>query len=222
MMSTPAGTLAPARVFVVGAGVAGLQAIATAKRLGAIVEAFDTRPAVEEQVRSLGARFVKVDLGETGETRGGYARELTEEQIRKQREAMARHCAAADIVVTTAQVFGKPAPRIVSGEMLKGMRPGSVVVDLAVETGGNVEGSEVDREVDVDGVRVVGLASLPRRVPLHASQMYSNNLCGLIQHFWDKDEGRFRIDPDDEIMNGCLVTHQGAIYNESVRSAAGA
>ena len=141
MMMTPAGTIQPARVFIIGAGVAGLQAIATARRLGARVEAFDTRPAVEEQVRSLGARFVEVDLGETGQTKDGYARELTPQQLQKQRDAMAKVCAQSDVVITTAQVFGRKAPLIVTREMIDGMKPGSIDVDMAVESGGNVEGS---------------------------------------------------------------------------------
>src|SRR5210317_1381793 len=146
MMMTPAGTIAPARAFIIGVGIAGLQAIATAKRLGARVEAFDTRPVVEEQVKSLGAKFVKIDLGETGQTKDGYAKELTPEQVQKQKEGMAKVCASADIVITTAQLFGRPAPLIVTAEMVNGMQPGSVIVDLAVESGGNVAGSQVGRE----------------------------------------------------------------------------
>jgi len=222
MMMTPAGTIAASRVFVVGAGVAGLQAIATARRLGARVEAFDTRPAVEEQVQSLGARFVKIDVGETGQTRDGYAKELTEEQIRKQREAMARHCAAADVVITTAQVFGRAAPRIVTGEMLAGMKPGSVVVDMAVETGGNVEGSHAGEEVVIGGVRVIGLTRLPARVAVHASQMYASNIVNLIEHFWNKDNATLNLDLEDEIMQGCLLTHQGEVRNETIRHLIGA
>src|SRR6266705_3284491 len=148
MMMTPAGTIQPARVFVIGVGVAGLQAIATAKRLGARVEAFDTRQAVEEQVRSLGARFVKVELGETGQTEQGYAKALTEEQLAAQRDVMAKHCSLSDVVVTTAQVFGQKAPVIVKTQMVQAMRPGSVVVDLAVEAGGNVECAALEKVVD--------------------------------------------------------------------------
>ena len=217
MMMTPAGTISPARVFVVGVGVAGLQAIATAKRLGARVEAFDTRPVVEEQVKSLGAKFVKIDLGETGQTEQGYAKALTEEQLQKQREGMARVCAQSDVVITTAQVFGRRAPVIITREMVEGMRPGSIVVDMAVESGGNVEGSELGREVELNGVLVVGLANLPGRVPVHASQMYSNNLGNFVEHFWDKEAKSFRLDPEDEIMKGCLITHGGSIHNETIR-----
>jgi NAD(P) transhydrogenase subunit alpha len=218
MMSTPAGTLAPARVFVIGAGVAGLQAIATAKRLGAIVEAFDTRPAVEEQVKSLGAKFVNVDLGETGQTKDGYAKALTEEQLAKQREAMARHCASADVVITTAQVFGRPAPRIITSEMIKGMKPGSIVVDMAIETGGNVEGSRLDEEVVINGVRLLAPSNLPSRVPVHASQMFSSNIANFVEHFWSKDSRRFEINRDDDIVKGCLVTHGGEVVHPAIKA----
>src|SRR5580692_4548157 len=164
MLITPAGTIKPLRVFVIGVGVAGLQAIATARRLGAAVEAFDTRPVVEEQVKSLGARFVRADIGETGETAGGYAKPLTPEQLQKQREVMARHIAQADVVITAAQVFGKKAPVIVTREMIEQMRPGSMIVDTAIETGGNVECSKYDEEVKIHGVRIMGFANLPGRV----------------------------------------------------------
>jgi NAD(P) transhydrogenase subunit alpha len=217
MMMTPAGTIAPARVFVIGVGVAGLQAIATAKRLGARVEAFDTRPVVEEQVHSLGAKFVKIDLGETGETAQGYAKELTAEQQAKQREGMAKVCAQADVVITTAQLFGKPAPRIVTRNMVERMRPGSVIVDLAIETGGNVEGAELDREVDINGVRIVGLSNLPGRVAAVASQVYAANIGSLIEHFWNKTDKRFDLKMDDEIIKSCLVTHGGDIVHPMIR-----
>lgn len=217
MMSTPAGTIAPARVFVVGAGVAGLQAIATAKRLGAVVEAFDTRPVVEEQVKSLGAKFLKIDLGETGQTKDGYAKALTEEQLRKQREAMARSCANADVVITTAQVFGKRAPLIITDEMIRGMKPGSVIVDLAVETGGNVEGSRLDEEVIIHGVRVLGYGNMPGRVPAHASQMFSSNLANFIEHFWNRETKSFVLNSEDDIIKGCLVTHNGAVVHPAIQ-----
>jgi NAD(P) transhydrogenase subunit alpha len=217
MMSTPSGTIPPARVFIIGAGVAGLQAIATAKRLGAIVEAYDTRPVVEEQVRSLGGRFVKLDIGETGETDQGYARELTEEQLARQREEMAKHCAKSDVVITTAQVFGRKAPVILTADMVSRMKPGSVIVDLAVESGGNVEGSEAGVEVDNGGVTIVGLSPFPAHVALDASQMYSNNLTNLVSHFWDKEAEAFVLDLEDEIIQGSLVTHSGEICNELVK-----
>jgi NAD(P) transhydrogenase subunit alpha len=216
MMMTPAGTISPARVFVIGVGVAGLQAIATAKRLGARVEAFDTRPVVEEQVKSLGARFVKIDLGETGQTKDGYAKALTEEQLQKQREGMAKVCAASDVVITTAQLFGRKSPLIVTENMVGGMQKGSVIVDLAVEGGGNVAGSQVDREVDLDGVLIIGLGNLPGRVAVHASQMFSSNLYNLVEEFWNAEEKKFDLDFKDEIIQGCIITHQGEVVNEMI------
>jgi NAD(P) transhydrogenase subunit alpha len=218
MMMTPAGTIAPARVFVIGVGVAGLQAIATAKRLGARVDAFDTRPVVEEQVKSLGAKFVKVDLGETGQTKDGYAKELTEEQQQRQREAMAKVCAQSDLVITTAQLFGKKAPLIVTKEMIGSMKPGGIIVDLAVESGGNVEGSEIDKEVEVDGVRLIGLGNLPGRVAVDASQMYSANMGNFIETIWDAENKSVKLDWDDEIIRGCVITHDGEIRNEMLKN----
>lgn len=216
MMMTPAGTIMPSRVFVIGAGVAGLQAIATAKRLGAKVDAYDPRPAVEEQVRSLGARFVKIDVGETGQTKDGYARPLIEEQLELQRAAMQRVCAESDVVITAAQVFGRRAPILMTSGMLDAMRPGSVVVDLAVESGGNVEGVVPDQIVDRRGVKIVGLATLAGCVPAHASQMYSSNVTALIEEFWDRDAQALRLNLDDDIIKGCLVTHGGKIVNEKL------
>ena len=219
MMMTPAGTLKPSRVFVIGVGVAGLQAIATAKRLGARVEAFDTRPVVEEQVHSLGAKFVKVDLGETGQTKDGYAKALTEEQLEKQKQAMAKVIANADVVITTAQVFGRRAPLIVTADMVRSMRPGSVIVDLAAERGGNVEGSKPGEEVVVDGVTIIGAENFPGRTAVHASQMYAANLGGLIEHFWDEEAKAFTLDLEDEIMDGCLIVHDGQIRSEMIKKA---
>lgn len=217
MMMTPSGTIKPARVFIIGAGVAGLQAIATAKRLGARVDAFDTRPVVEEQVKSLGAKFVKVDLGETGQTKDGYAKALTEEQMNKQKEAMAKVCAQADIVITTAQLFGRKAPVIVTEAMVKSMKPGSILVDLAVESGGNVEGSKPGEEVSVNGVKILGLKNLPGQVPIPASQMYSANIGALVEHFWDKEKKTFNLDLEDEILKGCVVTHGGHIVHPMLK-----
>ncbi len=215
MMMTPSGTISPARVFVIGVGVAGLQAIATAKRLGARVEAFDTRPVVEEQVKSLGAKFVKIDLGETGQTAQGYAKELTPEQIEKQRQGMAKVCSQSDIVITTAKLFGRPAPRIVTAPMLSGMRNGSVVVDLAVESGGNVEGSKLDEEVRLpDGPRIIGIGTLEGGVAVHASQMYASNIYNFIEHFWNDEAKAIKLDLEDEIQKGCVITHGGAIVHE--------
>jgi len=217
MMMTPAGTLAPSRVFIIGAGVAGLQAIATAKRLGARVEAFDTRPVVAEQVRSLGAKFVEIDLGDTGQTDQGYAKQLTAEQLALQRQGMAKHCGMADVVITTAQLFGRKAPIIITEDMLAGMKPGSVIVDMAVETGGNVVGSEVGKEVIKNGVRILGMTNLPGRVPVHASQMYSSNVRNLLEHFWDDETKQLQLDTSDEIMNGCLIVQNGQIRSEMLR-----
>jgi len=218
MMTTAAGTILPARVFIIGVGVAGLQAIATAKRLGAKVTAYDTRPVVEEQVKSLGAQFLKVDLGETGQTKDGYAKALTDEQIQKQRDTMTKTCAESDIVITAAQVFGRRAPILLTSAMVAAMKPGSVVVDLAVETGGNVEGIEYDQVTNRNGVLLVGTANLPGRVPFHASQVYAANLVGLLEEYWDKKEKTFILNLEDEIIRGCLVTHGGRIVNEKLSS----
>ncbi len=217
MMMTPAGTIPPTKVFVIGAGVAGLQAIATAKRLGARVEAFDTRPVVAEQVQSLGAKFVEIDLGDTGQTAQGYAKELTPEQLEMQRVGMKKVIAASDVVITTAQVFGRPAPRIVSRDMVEAMRPGSVVVDMATETGGNVEGSVLNEVVDINGVIVIGLGNLPSQVARNASDMYGNNIVNLLDEFWDKEQKSLQLDPDDEIVKGCVITRDGAIVNEVIK-----
>ena len=217
MMMTPSGTIAAAKVFIIGAGVAGLQAIATAKRLGAKVEAFDTRPAVEEQVQSLGAKFVKVDLGETGQTEQGYAKALTEEQLAKQREVMAKSVAQSDVVITTAQVFGRPAPRILTAAMVEAMRPGSVVIDMAAATGGNVEGSEPGVEKKVGGALLIGARNLADHVAVNASQMLSNNYLALIEHLWDKETKTLKIDPAEEILSGCLLTHGGQVVHPQFR-----
>jgi len=216
MMTTAAGTILPSKIFIIGVGVAGLQAIATAKRLGAKVTAYDTRPVVEEQVKSLGAQFLKIDVGETGQTKEGYAKALTAEQIQKQRDAMKKTCAESDVVITAAQVFGRRAPILVTAEMLDAMRPGSAVVDLAVDTGDNVEGVVRDEVIVRKGVKIVGRGNLPGRVPLHASQVYAANLVALVDAFWDKKEKTFTLDPNNEIMKSCLVTHGGKIVNEKL------
>ncbi len=218
MLMTPAGTIQPARVFIIGAGVAGLQAIATAKRLGARVDAFDTRPVVKEQVQSLGAKFVEIDLGETGQTAQGYAKALTPEQLQKQRDGMARVCAQSDVVITTAQLFGRKAPVLLTKDMVAQMKPGTIIVDMAVESGGNVEGSKVNEEVTTsNGVNIIGLGNLPGKVAIHASQMYSANLHNLIEEYWDKDAKTFNLNIEDEIIKGALITHQGAVVNEMVK-----
>ena len=218
MMMTPAGTIAPARVFVIGAGVAGLQAIATAKRLGAKVEAFDTRPVVAEQVRSLGGKFVEIDLGEVGQTEQGYAKELTPEQLELQKEGQKKVIAESDIVITTAQLFGRAAPVLVTKDMIEGMRPGSVIVDMAVESGGNVEGSVAGEVVEVNGVKIVGQSNLPGEVANNASQMYSNNLTNLLQEFWNEESGALELDPEDDIVMSCVITRSGSVVNEALQS----
>lgn len=221
MMMTPAGTIPPAKVFVIGAGVAGLQAIATAKRLGARVEAFDTRAVVEEQVVSLGAKFVKVDLGETGQNKDGYANALTEAQLKMQQQAMVKSCANADLVITTAKLFARKAPVIVTKEILKQMRDGSVVIDLAAGSGGNVEGTVVDETVIIDGVNVIGIDNLPGEVAFDASAMYASNLNNLMTHFYNKETKTIDLNQSDEIMNGCLVVKDGQVVNERLKSIYG-
>lgn len=217
MMMTPAGTLSPSRVFIIGAGVAGLQAIATAKRLGARVEAFDTRPVVAEQVSSLGAKFVEIDLGgEAGQTGQGYAKALTEEQLAMQKAGMKKVISASDIVITTAQVFGRPAPRIVTKGMVASMAAGSVVVDMAVETGGNVEGSKPDSIVNVEGVTVIGQGNLPSSVAKNASEMFSANLVHLLGELWDKESENLQLDGENELVKACLITQGGAVVHAAI------
>ena len=214
MMMTAAGTLKPARVFVIGVGVAGLQAIATAKRLGARVEAFDTRGVVEEQVNSLGAKFVKIDLGETGETDQGYAKELTEDQINKQKELQSKVCERSDIVITTAQLFGRQAPMLIDNNTIDKMMQGSVIFDMAVESGGNVEGSEVDKVVDRNGVKIIGISNLASKVSSHASLALSNNYNNWISDFYDSETSSINFDFEDEIIQSSVLVYQGKIQNE--------
>jgi NAD(P) transhydrogenase subunit alpha len=218
MMMTPAGTIKPAKVFIIGAGVAGLQAIATAKRLGAKVVAFDTRAVVKEQVESLGAKFLEIDLGETGQTKDGYAKALTEEQLKIQQKEMAKSCASSDLVITTAKLFGRKAPVIITNEILKEMKEGSVVVDLAAGTGGNVEGTVVDETTVLEGVKVIGIDNLPGEVAIDSSTMYASNLVNLITHFWDKESNTFNFNMEDEILAGCLITKDGQLVNERMIS----
>ncbi|MDF1823480.1 MAG: NAD(P) transhydrogenase subunit alpha [Verrucomicrobiales bacterium] len=215
MMMTPAGTISPAKVFVVGIGVAGLQAIATAKRLGARVTAFDVRPEALEQAESLGAKALRIDLGETSGTDQGYAKELTPEQLEKQRAAQAKVCAQSDVVITTAKVFGRKPPVLIKKDVIDGMQPGSVVVDLAAETGGNVEGITPGEEtVTENGVKLVGLANFEGQVSKHASQVLASNFANMIEHFWDEETNALKINLDDEIQKGCIITHGGAIVHE--------
>ena len=217
MMMTPAGTLKPANVFVIGAGVAGLQAIATAKRLGAKVTAFDTRPVVAEQVQSLGAKFLEIDLGETGQTEAGYALELTPEQVQIQRQAQKDIIAKSDVVITTAQVFGRKPPVLVTKDMVEGMATGSVIVDMAAETGGNVEGSVPNEIVKAGGVTIIGLGNLAGEVAKDASQMYSANLFNLVEDNWNEEEKQFVVDFEDDILPGCIITHGGEVVNETIK-----
>lgn len=210
MMMTAAGTIAPAHVFVVGVGVAGLQAIASAKRMGAVVQAYDVRPAVKEQVESLGGKFVEMDLdtGDT-ETKGGYAKEMGEEFIRKQREMMTKVVAANDIVITTAAIPGRKAPILITADMVKGMQPGSVIVDLAAERGGNCELTKAGETVIEYGVQILGPANMPADVPYHASQMYSKNLANFVSLL--VKDGAMQVDSDDEIIKTTMITHNGNI-----------
>ena len=214
MMMTAAGTLKPARVFVIGVGVAGLQAIATAKRLGARVDAFDTRDVVEEQVQSLGAKFVKIDLGETGQTDQGYAKELTPEQVQKQKDLQADVCARSDIVITTAQLFGRPAPKLIDTATIEKMKPGSVIFDMAVESGGNVEGSLADEVVIKNGVKIIGISNLASSVSNHASLALSNNFNHWITDFFNNEDSSINFDFDDEIIKSSVIVFNSKILNE--------
>ncbi|MYA11460.1 MAG: Re/Si-specific NAD(P)(+) transhydrogenase subunit alpha [Gemmatimonadetes bacterium] len=216
MLTTAAGTVRPAKAMILGAGVAGLQAIATARRLGAVVSAFDIRPAVKEQVQSLGATFLEASLDESAEDEDGYATELSEEQHRRELELIATHIRDQDLVVTTAQIPGRPAPVLITAEMVATMRPGSVIVDLASETGGNCELTVAGRSADHNGVTVMGPANLPAELPYHASQMYARNLASFVEDLFD-DEGA--IDFEDEITSATCVTHGGQITNERVRAS---
>jgi NAD(P) transhydrogenase subunit alpha len=220
MMMTAAGTIAPAKVFVIGAGVAGLQAIASAKRHGAVVSAYDVRPAVKEQVESLGAKFVEMEL-DTGdaEDKGGYAKEMDEEFLRKQRELMTRVIAENDVVITTAAVPGKKAPILVTEEMVKGMQPGSVVVDLAAERGGNCELTKPGETVVYNGVKILGPINMPAMVAFHASQMYARNVTTFLQNM--VKEGQINLDMEDEIIRDTLVTRDGDVVNQRVRDILG-
>jgi NAD(P) transhydrogenase subunit alpha len=212
LLMTAAGTIPPARVVVMGGGVAGLQALATAKRLGAIVEVSDIRPAVKEQVESLGGRFIDLPLQESGEGEGGYAREMGEDFLRRQREIVQQHVAAADVVIATALVPGKPAPTLVTREMVEAMRSGSVIVDLAAEQGGNCELSRPDEEVVEHGVLILAPTNLAATVPLDASTVYARNVQALLFHLLD-EEGKLQIDPSDEIVAGALLTHDGQVLH---------
>ncbi|MFD1793404.1 Re/Si-specific NAD(P)(+) transhydrogenase subunit alpha [Ochrobactrum teleogrylli] len=221
MMMTAAGTVPAAKVFVMGAGVAGLQAIATARRLGAVVTATDVRPAAKEQVASLGAKFIAVEDDEfkAAETSGGYAKEMSKEYQAKQAALVADHIAKQDIVITTALIPGRPAPRLVSKEMVASMRPGSVLVDLAVERGGNVEGAVAGQIAEVNGVRIVGHLNVSGRIAASASQLYARNLIAFVETLVDKETKLLKIDPEEELVKATLLTHQGKILHPAFAKA---
>ena len=217
MLITAAGTIAPATLLVMGAGVAGLSAIGAARRLGARVEAFDVRKVVKEQVESLGAKFVEIDSTEDAQTAGGYAKEVSEEYKRKQAEAIAKHAAKADAIICTALIPGKRAPILITEEMVKSMKPGSVIVDLAAEQGGNCEGVEPGKTVVKHGVTLIGALDLPSHVAVHASQMWSRNMEKLLFHL--TKDGVFKGDDNEEIAKGCLITRGGEVVHENVKKA---
>jgi NAD(P) transhydrogenase subunit alpha len=220
MMMTAAGTLAPAKVLVIGAGVAGLQAIASSKRLGAVVHAYDVRPAVKEQIESLGAKFVEVPLETAGaESAGGYAKELGEEFYRKQRELLARTVAASDVCISTAAIPGKPSPRVITAEAARGMAPGSVIVDLAAERGGNCELTKADEVVVENGVTILGPTNLPSEVPTHASQMLSNNMLNFLKLI--ARGGELKLNLDDEVVRSTLAAYRGEVVSPQVRELLG-
>lgn len=217
MLTTAAGTIRPAKVFVIGAGVAGLQAIATARRLGAVVEAFDIRPAVKEEVQSLGAKFVEVKLEEDTVAEGGYAKEVSADSKERSQQLIAEHVQGADVVITTAQVPGKKAPLLVTDKMVASMKPGSVIVDLAGEQGGNCEGTEAGKDVQRHGVTIIGPINLPSSVQVNASQMYAKNISTLLQ-FLIK-EGELVLDFEDDIISNTCLTYQGEVRNQRVKDA---
>ncbi|MFO7894338.1 MAG: Re/Si-specific NAD(P)(+) transhydrogenase subunit alpha [Longimicrobiales bacterium] len=220
MLTTAAGTIPPAKVLVIGAGVAGLQAIATAKRLGARVKGFDIRPAAGEQVESLGAKFVGPQFEET-ETEGGYAKEVTEEQQKQEHELLHDLCGEADVVITTAQVPGRKAPELITEDIVNAMRPGSVIVDLAAESGGNCSLTEAGETVTHRGVKIIGKMNAPSDLPRNSSQMYSKNIHELLKHLYDAEAKALQVDFEDEITRGCCVTHEGKIVHERTREALG-
>ncbi len=218
LLMTAAGTITPARVFVIGAGVAGLEAIGTAKRLGAVVEAYDTRPAVQEEVQSVGASFIELLLDtKDAEEKGGYARRESRDFYRKQQEMMAQHVAAADVVITAALVRGQHAPTLITEDMVRRMKPGSVIVDLAAAQGGNCALTEADREVISDGVLILGPTNLPSTMPLHSSQLYARTVANFLMHL--VHDGNIRVDLTDEMTRATLVTHHGEIVSETLKRA---
>jgi len=221
LLTTAAGTVRPARGLIMGAGVAGLMAIGTARRLGAVVEAFDVRPVVKEQVESLGATFIEVPMNEeekaSAETAGGYAREMSEDYQRRQSELIAERVKAADFVITTALIPGRPAPQLITADMVRSMQPGSVIVDMAAEAGGNCELTEPGREVVDNDVTIIGVTNLPATVPTHATQMYAKNVQTLVDHL--VHDGKLTLDLEDEITRGATITHGGKIVHEATAQA---
>jgi H+-translocating NAD(P) transhydrogenase subunit alpha len=217
MLTTAAGTIAPAKVFVIGAGVAGLQAIATARRLGAMIEAFDIRPQVKEEIQSLGAKFVEVPIGEDTVADNGYAKEVSQQAKDLTRETIAQHVYAADLVITTAQIPGRPAPQMIDAEMVSRMKPGAVIVDLATESGGNCAYSEAGRTVVHHNVTIIGAVNLPSTAPIHASQLYAKNISALLLHHLK--DGAFHLDFADDITDSTCITHAGEIRNSRVLEA---
>ena len=215
LMMTAAGTISPAKVVIMGAGVAGLQALGTAKRLGAKVEVSDIRPSVKEEVESLGGKFIEVQTDENMQDEGGYAKEASEEFLKKQKELIFKHITDADIVITTALIPGKKAPVLVTEEMVKNMKQGSVILDMAVEFGGNCEVSEKDKVVTKHGVTIIGESNLPSLVPTHASEMYSKNILNLLNHI--SKEGKVELDLEDEIIKGALITHNKEVVNPRIK-----
>jgi len=218
LLMTAAGTVPPARVFVLGAGVAGLMAIATARRLGAVVEAFDVRPVVKEQVESLGAKFVEMPIEEQTQTAGGYATQLSEEAHKREVELLHKHVKDSDVVITTALIPGRPAPELVNEAMVIDMKPGSVIVDLAAENGGNCTLTEPGCDFIKHNVRIIGPLNVPSMMPVHASQLYSKNMLNLLALMLTKD-GQYTLNMDDDIVAGTLITHDGAVKNENVLKA---
>ena len=218
MFTTAAGTIRPGKALILGAGVAGLQAIATARRLGAVVEAFDVRPAVKEQIESLGATFLEAEEEVTAEGEGGYAKELSADQHQKELELIAGAIVDSDIVITTAQIPGRDAPLLITEEMVKAMRPGSVIIDLASESGGNCALTKSGETVIAHGVQVIGPVNLPTSIPVHASQMYSKNIVTLVSEFIG-EEGQIDLDFDNDVVGPSTVTHQGEVRNERVSGA---
>ena len=219
LFMTAAGTTLQAKVFVIGAGVAGLQAIATAKRLGASVTATDVRPEVKEQIESVGGKYIGIDLQQTAQAGGGYAAELSAEDKARQGRMLAEHCATVDVVITTALIGGVFAPKLIDEAMVKSMKPGSVIVDLGADGGGNCALSNLGGMVEINGVKILAPLNLPSTVPFHASMLFSRNLLNFMTAFWNKEEKRFNLDWDDDLLKGCAVTHDGNVLHGPTQKA---